>query len=101
MRVLFDQLSQLLVGAGSVPGPRSADAGLSMDRRLKRRGHGRKVDVIRLDFVSQGIRLDYCMNIGMCSVTCPKDLDPKGAIYDLIEMVKAREDDMWHNSELI
>jgi succinate dehydrogenase/fumarate reductase-like Fe-S protein len=28
------------------------------------------------------------MNIGMCSVTCPKDLNPQDAIQDLIQMIK-------------
>lgn len=31
----------------------------------------------RLEFLSQGMRLDDCKNIGMCSVTCPKGLDPQ------------------------
>lgn len=31
----------------------------------------------RLEFISKGIRLDDCQNIGMCSVTCPKGLDPQ------------------------
>lgn len=31
----------------------------------------------RLEFLSKGIKLDDCQNIGMCSVTCPKGLDPQ------------------------
>jgi len=31
----------------------------------------------RLEMLSQGIKLDDCQNIGMCSVTCPKGLDPQ------------------------
>ena len=31
----------------------------------------------RLEKHAQGIRLDDCQNIGMCSVTCPKGLDPQ------------------------
>lgn len=31
----------------------------------------------RLKMLSEGIKLDDCQNIGMCSVTCPKELDPQ------------------------
>jgi len=55
----------------------------------------------RLDFLSEGIRLDECMNIGMCSVTCPKDLDPRTAIQELIQMVKERKEHKELNYELL
>lgn len=43
--------------------------------------------VERLEALSHHERLDACQNIGMCSVTCPKGLDPQGAIQNLFKMV--------------
>lgn len=34
------------------------------------------------------MKLDDCQNIGMCSVTCPKGLDPRKHLQSLIELVK-------------
>ena len=42
----------------------------------------------RLEQLSKGIRLDDCQNIGMCSFTCPKGLDPQTALQNLLRMVK-------------
>ena len=42
----------------------------------------------RLEYLSKNMRLSECQNIGMCSATCPKDLDPRTAIQDLLRMVK-------------
>jgi len=42
----------------------------------------------RLDFVAKGARLDDCQNIGMCSVTCPKGLDPQKALQNLFGLIK-------------
>lgn len=42
----------------------------------------------RLEKLSEDIKLDDCQNIGMCSVTCPKGLDPRTALQDLISKVK-------------
>jgi len=42
----------------------------------------------RLEKLSEDIKLDDCQNIGMCSVTCPKGLDPRTALQNLIQMVK-------------
>lgn len=42
----------------------------------------------RLEKISEDIKLDDCQNIGMCSVTCPKGLDPQSALQSLIKMVK-------------
>jgi len=41
----------------------------------------------RLERLSSDIKLDDCQNIGMCSVTCPKGLDPRTALQNLIKMV--------------
>jgi len=35
------------------------------------------------------LKLDACENIGMCSVTCPKGLNPQGAIQHLMKMVES------------
>lgn len=42
----------------------------------------------RLEFLSRDHKSDECQNIGICSLTCPKDLDPQKAIQDLLKMVK-------------
>ena len=42
----------------------------------------------RLSKLSFEDKLDACQNIGMCSVTCPKGLDPRKALQNLIEMLK-------------
>ena len=42
----------------------------------------------RLEHLSKGIKLDECQNIGMCTVTCPKGLDPQTAVQELMKMVK-------------
>jgi succinate dehydrogenase (ubiquinone) iron-sulfur subunit len=34
------------------------------------------------------MKLDECQNIGMCSVTCPKGLDPQKALQHLMVLVK-------------
>jgi hypothetical protein len=56
---------------------------------------------LRLDFLSEGIRLEECMNIGMCSVTCPKDLDPRFALQDLLKMVKERKIEKEYTCDLL
>lgn len=38
--------------------------------------------------LSEDLKLDDCHNIGMCSVTCPKGLDPRTSLQTLIAMVK-------------
>jgi succinate dehydrogenase/fumarate reductase iron-sulfur protein len=40
----------------------------------------------RLEALAIGPKLDGCQNIGMCSVTCPKGLNPQGAIQHLFKM---------------
>lgn len=42
----------------------------------------------RLESLAKDIKLDECQNIGMCTVTCPKGLNPQGAINELIKMVE-------------
>ena len=37
--------------------------------------------------MGKGIQLSECQNIGMCSVTCPKNLDPQYAINELMKML--------------
>ena len=46
----------------------------------------------RLEELSKSIRLKACENIGMCTVTCPKGLDPQTAINELLGMVAARKE---------
>ena len=51
----------------------------------------------RLEYLSQNMRVSECQNIGMCTATCPKDLDPRSAIQDLLRMVNEytqKKDDM-------
>lgn len=33
------------------------------------------------------MKLDACENIGICTLTCPKDLDPQNAIKKLRDLV--------------
>ncbi len=42
----------------------------------------------RLEFLSRDLRADECQNIGICTFTCPKDLDPRKSIQDLLRMIK-------------
>jgi len=42
----------------------------------------------RLEYIAQGSRLSDCQNIGMCTVTCPKGLDPRASLQNLFAMVK-------------
>jgi succinate dehydrogenase/fumarate reductase-like Fe-S protein len=41
----------------------------------------------RLEHLAQDIKLEECQNIGMCTVTCPKGLNPQLAIQELMKMV--------------
>ena len=41
----------------------------------------------RLEELAKDIKLEECQNIGMCSVTCPKGLNPQHAIQELLKMV--------------
>lgn len=40
----------------------------------------------RLESLAIGPRLEACQNIGMCTVTCPKGLNPQAAIQHLFKM---------------
>jgi succinate dehydrogenase/fumarate reductase iron-sulfur protein len=42
----------------------------------------------RLEQLSKDIKLEECQNIGMCTVTCPKGLNPQLAIQELMRMVR-------------
>lgn len=42
--------------------------------------------------LSKDIKLEECQNIGMCTVTCPKGLNPQSAIQELLRMVKELEE---------
>jgi succinate dehydrogenase/fumarate reductase-like Fe-S protein len=46
----------------------------------------------RLEELSKGLKLSECENIGMCTVTCPKGLNPQGAINELLRMVQERKE---------
>ena len=46
----------------------------------------------RLEELSKGLRLSECENIGMCTVTCPKGLNPQAAINELLGMVAKRKE---------
>jgi succinate dehydrogenase (ubiquinone) iron-sulfur subunit len=46
----------------------------------------------RLDELSKGLRLKECENIGMCTVTCPKGLDPQRSINELLRMVAEKKE---------
>ena len=51
----------------------------------------------RLEFLSKDLKVEECQNIGNCTNTCPKDLNPQEAIQDLLRMIKdyqLRKDDM-------
>lgn len=41
----------------------------------------------RIEQLSDEMKLDECQNIGMCTVTCPKGLDPQSALQSLLKMV--------------
>jgi succinate dehydrogenase (ubiquinone) iron-sulfur subunit len=42
----------------------------------------------RLEKIGGDMRLNECYQIGICSLTCPKGLDPRGAIENLKAMYK-------------
>jgi len=42
----------------------------------------------RIERLTEDIKLDDCQNIGMCSVTCPKGLDPRSALQSLLRLAK-------------
>ena len=42
--------------------------------------------------IAEDIKLDDCQNIGMCTTTCPKGLDPQTALQNLIRMVKEQKE---------
>lgn len=42
----------------------------------------------RLEFLGEGIQTEACENIGMCTVTCPKHLDPQKSIQNLLSLLK-------------
>lgn len=45
----------------------------------------------RLEFLSKDLKVEECQNIGNCTNTCPKDLNPQEAIQDLLRMIKDYE----------
>jgi succinate dehydrogenase/fumarate reductase-like Fe-S protein len=46
----------------------------------------------RLDELSKGLRIKECENIGMCTVTCPKGLDPQRSINELLRMITEKKE---------
>lgn len=51
----------------------------------------------RLEELTKGLRLKSCENIGMCTVTCPKGLNPQESINTLIDMINERKDRVSEN----
>ncbi len=45
----------------------------------------------RLEELAKGSRIKECENIGMCTLTCPKGLDPQTAINTLLTMIAERK----------
>jgi succinate dehydrogenase (ubiquinone) iron-sulfur subunit len=46
----------------------------------------------RLEHLAEELKLDDCQNIGMCTATCPKELDPQASLQHLMELVKDFKD---------
>lgn len=46
----------------------------------------------RLEELTKGLRIKSCEDIGMCTVTCPKGLNPQLAINELLKMINERKD---------
>ncbi|KAL4503095.1 hypothetical protein ABPG72_014324 [Tetrahymena utriculariae] len=42
----------------------------------------------RIERIAEDVRLDDCQQIGMCSFTCPKGLNPQLSLKNLMDMVK-------------
>jgi len=42
----------------------------------------------RIEQLTEDIKLEDCQNIGMCTVTCPKGLDPRAALQELLKLAK-------------
>lgn len=40
----------------------------------------------RLEKIGGDMRLGECLQVGLCSLTCPKGLDPRAALEELKEM---------------
>lgn len=40
----------------------------------------------RLEKIGGDMKLGECYNIGLCSLACPKGLDPRGALHNLKEL---------------
>lgn len=46
----------------------------------------------RLDDLAKGLKIKECENIGMCTVTCPKGLDPQRSINELLRMISEKKE---------
>jgi succinate dehydrogenase / fumarate reductase, iron-sulfur subunit len=71
VRLLLDQLPELLVERRPLPRPGGAAAGLPLDRRQRDEDTG-----ARLDELEDPFRLYRCHTIMNCTRTCPKGLNP-------------------------
>lgn len=45
----------------------------------------------RIEKLSQHERVTECQNIGMCSVTCPKGLDPQKSLQSLLKIMEEHD----------
>jgi succinate dehydrogenase (ubiquinone) iron-sulfur subunit len=54
----------------------------------------------RIEKLTEDIKLEDCQNIGMCSVTCPKGLDPRAALQELLRLAKEYKDEKIHAEAL-
>jgi len=55
----------------------------------------------RLEKIGGDMKLGECYGIGMCSLTCPKGLDPRGAIAHLKELYNDYEERKEHDLSAI
>lgn len=54
----------------------------------------------RLEKLASGIKADACENIGMCTLTCPKHLNPQLAMQNLLSMISKFRKDKYAINEL-
>jgi succinate dehydrogenase / fumarate reductase iron-sulfur subunit len=85
VRLLFDELSELLVEQRPLPGPAALLAAYRwiVDSRDEATGE-------RLDQLEDPFRLYRCHTIMNCTEACPKDLNPAKAIGEIKQMMAQR-----------
>jgi succinate dehydrogenase / fumarate reductase iron-sulfur subunit len=47
----------------------------------------------RLDAIGGDMKLDECFQLGVCSLACPKGLDPRRALEQLKEMYSEHQEE--------